>query len=83
MEANSENTLVHNYSFKGAYNSLPRNKQTEVRGKIKLIFGVKTEKAVWARIAGATEPKVSEAAAIELLFTKDYGIKVKWGTNNE
>lgn len=80
MQENSENTLVVNkYSFRVAYDSLPRNKQSEARGKIKKVFGVKTDKAVWARIAGITEPKVSEAAAIEQLFLKNYGIKVIWG----
>ena len=79
MEVNSENILVNNYSFRGAYDSLPRNKQAEVRGQIKKVFGVSSDKAVWARIAGITEPKVSEAAAIEQLFLKNYGIKVIWG----
>ena len=84
MQVNSENTLVVNkYSFRVAYDSLPRNKQSEARDKIKQVFSVKTNKAVWDRIAGKTEPKVSEADAIEQLFTKYYGIKVIWGAKNE
>jgi len=80
MEENSEKTLntAGEYSFRCAYDSLPKNKLGEARRKIKEILGVKTDKAVYDRIAGKPEPKMSEAKAIELLF-KSYGIKLVWG----
>lgn len=80
MEENSEKTLntPGEYSFRSAYDSLPKKKLGEARKKIKQILNVTTDKSVYARIAGTPEPKVSEAKAIEQLF-RSYGIKVIWG----
>ena len=82
MITNSENKLIelseNEYSFRCAYDCLPKNKMSEVRHKIKAILNVKSDKAVYDRIAGRTEPKISEATAIEQVF-RNYGITIEWG----
>ncbi len=80
MAENSENTLSGNseYSFRAAYDSLPKNKLREARKKIGRIFNVRTDKSVYERINGVYEPKVGQAKAINHLF-KTFGVKVTWG----
>ena len=73
---------LKDYSFRYAYNSLPKNKMGEVRKRIKQILNVKSDKAVYDRIAGRTEPKLSEAQAIEQIF-KSHGITIVWGAKYE
>ncbi|MDD4593138.1 MAG: hypothetical protein PHG06_22365 [Parabacteroides sp.] len=41
-------------------------------------LGLTTRAAWWQRLNGIVEPKVSEAAAIEKIFT-DFGITDIWG----
>ena len=43
---------------------------------------MKSDKAVYDRIAGRTEPKLSEAQAIEQIF-KSHGITIVWGAKYE
>jgi trehalose utilization protein len=84
MEENREKSSLKTnpFSFRAAFDSLPRNKQSEVKRKIMNIIHVTTEKSVWDRINGNIEPKVSEAKAFEQLF-RSYGIKIVWGANSE
>jgi hypothetical protein len=77
MNENSEKSPKP-YSFRFAYDSLPKMKQAEVREKLRKVLGVKGNVSVYLRISGEIEPKASEAKAIEQLF-KSYGIKITWG----
>jgi len=67
------------YSFKTAYESLPANKQSEVRQKIMDTFNLKlTSFYRWMR--GEPEPRLSEADTIAAIFA-EYGIKKVWNNN--
>lgn len=82
MIANSEKTLIETkvraYSFRCAYDRLPKNKMKEVRRNLKHLLNVRSEKAIYDRISGRTEPKMREAREIENIFTQ-YGITINWG----
>jgi hypothetical protein len=83
MDTNSvkqPNDITGYYSFKSAYESLPKNKMGEVRDEIKKILGVKTNKSVYDRISGRIEIKVSQYQAIVPLFLKN-GITIQFLKN--
>lgn len=83
MGSNSENKLLNistDYSFKHAYESLPKNKMKMVREEIRKILGVTTDKSVYDRISGRIELKMSEHQAIVPLFKKN-GIEMQFGKN--
>lgn len=67
------------FSFKHAYQSLPSNKKAEVRDKIKKALNLETY-AFYQRMGGKVEPKISEAQAIEAIFS-EYGITKVWNNN--
>jgi len=70
---------MNTYSFKPAYESLPANKQNEVRLKIMEALQLSLT-AFYSRMRGDVEPKVSEAKSIETIFT-EYGIDKVWTDN--
>jgi hypothetical protein len=67
---------MNNYSFRNAYESLPANKQSEVRQKIMDTFGWRLT-SFYRRMKGNPEPRMSEAFTIETIFA-DYGITDVW-----
>lgn len=66
------------FSFLKGYRQLPNGKLKEVRVKIMNAIGVTGEPAFYRRLRGEIEPKVSEARAIEAIFS-EYGITDIWG----
>lgn len=72
-----ETLIMNKYSFRVAYDSLPRIRQREAREKLKDIFGITSEIQLYKRIDGEIEPKISQAIAVVNFFSK-YGIEVSW-----
>lgn len=66
------------FSFLRGYKQLPLEHATIVKNEIMKALGVKTRVSWYQRLYGNIEPKVSEAADIEMIFEK-YGIKNIWG----
>jgi hypothetical protein len=66
------------FAFRHAYEQLPYNKTGECMDTMMKIFGVSTRQAVYRRMKGFPEPKVTQAVAIEAYF-RCYKIEVKWG----
>jgi len=64
-------------SFKCAYDRIPKGDIRSVIDKLQSILNVKTDAAVYVYIRGVREPKMTEAIAIEQLFS-EYGIAVNW-----
>lgn len=73
----SKETTIDQYSFKKGWNQVPNEKLTEVREKLMEALDINRAN-FYKRMRGDVEPKVSEAAAIELVF-KQYGITEIWG----
>jgi hypothetical protein len=69
---------INPYSFRLAYEGIPRKMMKNVKIQIKELFDVKSDKAFYERMAGVIEPKISEAKNLELLF-EDYGVTLVWG----
>lgn len=78
MENNNVNTLKKVYSLKEAYGLIPKVYTGEVREKIRIIIGTKSQQNVYTYMDGTVEPKISHAIALNLLFA-DYGIEIQWG----
>ena len=74
---NETTASINQYSFRFAYDSLPRNKQPEARKKIKEIFGIISDQQLYKRIDGDIEPKISEAQEVMRYFSS-FGIKISW-----
>lgn len=70
------------YSFRSAFESIPRNRMKDVKVRIKELLNVKSDKAFYDRMSGAIEPKVSQAKDLELLF-EGYGVILAWGKGEE
>lgn len=66
------------FSFKAGFSQVKRKDAKEVRERIMQALGLTTRASWYARLNGVVEPKVSEARAIEEVFTK-YGITNVWG----
>ncbi|MDT4884427.1 hypothetical protein FQZ97_1205650 [compost metagenome] len=68
------------FSFKKGYDQLPAGKVQEVRGELFKALGINrnSRKAFLMRMRGETEPKVTEAEAIEKIFRAE-GITDIWG----
>lgn len=68
------------FSFKKGYDQLPAGRVQEVRGELFRALGISrgSRKAFLMRMRGETEPKVTEAEAIEKIF-KAEGITDIWG----
>lgn len=68
------------YSFKTAYESLPANKQGELREKVMNVLNCQLT-TFYNRMSGRQEPTLSEADTISAIFA-EYGIKKVWNNNN-
>lgn len=66
------------FSFKKGYSQVRQIDAPVVKEQIMIALGLTTRAAWWQRLNGIVEPKVSEAAAIEKIFT-DFGITDIWG----
>ena len=70
---------MNSYSFrKGARQIPPRDKEKFMKAVMK-IFGVTTPNSYYRYERGEREPKVSQAKAIEKLFTEKYHVTEIWG----
>lgn len=70
---------MNEFSFKLGFSQVKRKDAKEVRERIMEALGLTTRASWYARLNGGVEPKVSEARAIEEVFTK-YGITKVWGS---
>ena len=70
---------MNEFSFKLGFSQVKRKDAKEVRERIMQALGLTTRASWYARLNGVVEPKVSEARAIEEVFTK-YGITKVWGS---
>ncbi len=66
------------FSFKKGFDQVQQKDVSEVKNKIMSALKIKTRAAWKYRLNGNTEPKVSEAAAIESIFS-EFGITDIWG----
>lgn len=67
------------FSFNRGYQQLPASKLKEARMRIMEALGLATDPSFYRRLRGNSEPKVSEARAIEAIFA-EYGITDIWGS---
>lgn len=67
-----------NCSFQPGWDQLTKKQAVKVREEIMSALGI-NRTAFYQRLRGETEPKVSEAVAIEKVFKK-YGVTKIWGT---
>lgn len=70
---------MNEFSFKLGFSQVKQKDVKEVRERIMEALGLTTRASWYARLNGGVEPKVSEARAIEEVFTK-YGITKVWGS---
>lgn len=70
---------MNEFSFKLGFSQVKRKDVKEVRERIMQALGLTTRASWYARLNGSVEPKVSEARAIEEVFTK-FGITKVWGS---
>lgn len=70
--------MAKEFSFKKAWNLLPKSKITECREKIMSALGISAKPTFYARLNGSVEPKLGEARKIEAIFL-EYGITDIWG----
>lgn len=68
---------MEKFGFKTAFTKLPGDIQPVVKEKIMSALGVTTRDSWSRRMRGLTEPKVTEAAAVEQIF-KEYGAVKVW-----
>lgn len=66
------------YSFRRGYMQLAQRDVPKLRQQIMEELRITTPNAWSARVYGRTEPRVSEAQAIEKIFA-EYGITDVWG----
>nr|DAT47436.1 MAG TPA: hypothetical protein [Caudoviricetes sp.] len=76
---NTKGIDMNEFSFKLGFSQVKRKDAKEVRERIMEALGLTTRASWYARLNGGVEPKVSEARAIEEVFTK-YGITKVWGS---
>lgn len=72
---------MNEYSFKRGFAQVQQKDVQKVKERIMSALGLTTRVSWYARLNGSVEPKVSEARAIEAVFS-DYGIKDVWGEDN-
>lgn len=72
---------MNEYSFKRGFAQVQQKDVQQVKERIMSALGLTTRVSWYARLNGSVEPKVSEARAIEAVFS-DYGIKDVWGEYN-
>ena len=70
---------MNRFSFKKGYDQLPAGRVQEVRAELFKALGISrgSRKAFLMRMRGETEPKVTEAEAIERIFRAE-GITDIW-----
>lgn len=70
---------MEEFSFKRGFSQVKQKDAKEVRELIMKALGLTTRASWYSRLNGSVEPKVSEARAIEEVFTK-FGITKVWGS---
>lgn len=70
---------MEEFSFKLGFSQVKQKDAKEVRELIMKALGLTTRASWYSRLNGSVEPKVSEARAIEEVFTK-FGITKVWGS---
>ena len=71
-------TQPTNYSFMKGWKQLPQGEMKAVRAEICKALGDVSLPTFYARLQGKPEPRISEAKAIEEIFSKR-GITEIWG----
>lgn len=74
-----EPTQTTDYSFMKGWRQLPQGEIRAVRSEICAALGGVSFVTFYARLKGKPEPKVSEAKAIEEVFSR-HGITDIWGS---
>lgn len=69
---------MNEYSFELGFSQVKRKDVAEVKSRIMAALGISTRSSWLARLNGTVEPKISEAKAIEEIFS-DYDIEEVWG----
>lgn len=69
---------MNEFSFQLGFSQVKQKDANDVKKKIMTALGISTRASWSARLNGNVEPKVSEARAIETIFS-DYGIREVWG----
>jgi len=77
---NNNTKMSTKFSFKSGWESLPKNRQNEVRDKIMAALNLTTLSSFYRRKRGITEPKISEVQAIEAIFAEYNIIEGIWGS---
>lgn len=70
---------MEEFSFKLGFSQVKQKDAKEVRELIMKALGLTTRASWYSRLNGSVEPKVSEARAIEEVFSK-FGITKVWGS---
>ena len=68
-----------NFSFKKGYDQVQQKDAKDVRQKIMNALNLTSRRSWGLRLQGLIEPKVTEAQAIENIFS-EYGITDIWGS---
>ena len=68
------------FSFERGWQSLPKNRQNEVRDKIMASLEISTLSSFYRRKRGIPEPRISEVQAIEAIFAEYNIIEGIWGS---
>lgn len=69
---------MNNFSFQKGWSQVKNKDTVNVRKEIMKALNIKSKSTFYDRLKGIIEPKVSEAKAIEAIFS-DHGIKEVWG----
>lgn len=70
--------IMSKFSFLKGFNQVKRKDIAKVKRELMETLQITTRPAWDSRLKGKVEPRVSEAEAIESVFSK-YGIKEVWG----
>lgn len=70
--------IIKNFSFLNGWYQIPIGKQYELKARIMKDLKITTRQSWLNRLYGKSEPKLTEALAIERAFAK-YGITSVWG----
>lgn len=73
---------MEKYSFQKGINQVPSGRKNLIRKRIMKALDLKTFASYYQRLNGNVEPKVSEAKAIEEIFSKE-GVKQIWGVGEK
>jgi hypothetical protein len=70
--------IMEQFSFKKGWSQVQQRDMKAVKREIMEALEITTRVTWYCRLYGKTEPKVSEAKAIEEIFAK-YGVEEIWG----